>query len=113
MTSFLKHKLTHKTSIFGLRFYVVLGICFGVTIVIIMILMSLYFFSKSRKTSLKNTKKTLPQKPIIQHTTDDHIHIQQPRVDPVPEPDPNDENIRIEMSKENRVGFPGLVSGSS
>ncbi|PWA87153.1 telokin/Myosin light chain kinase [Artemisia annua] len=114
MSGFLKHKLTHKTSIFGLRFYVVLGICFGVTIVIIMFLISLYFISKSKKTSLKKTKKTLPQKPIIQHTTtDDHVHIQQPRVDPVPEPDPNDEKIRIDMSKENRVGFPGLVSGSS
>lgn len=73
-----------------------------------MILISLYFISKSKKTSLKNIK---PQKPIIQHTTDDHI--QQPQVEPVPEPDPNDEKIRIDMSKENRVGLPGLVSGSS
>ncbi|GJY43941.1 probable serine/threonine-protein kinase [Tanacetum coccineum] len=75
-----------------------------------MILISLYFISKSKKTSLKNTKKTLPQKPIIQHTIDD---IQQPPVDPVPEPDINDEKIRIDMSKENRVFYPGLVSGSS
>nr|GEW79804.1 probable serine/threonine-protein kinase At1g01540 [Tanacetum cinerariifolium] len=75
-----------------------------------MILISLYFISKSKKTSSKNTKKTLPLKPIIQHTTDD---IQQPPVDPVPEPDPNDEKIRIDMSKENRIFYPGLVSGLS
>lgn len=74
MSDSFKDELSRKTSIFGLRFWVVLGICFGAAIVIVMFIISLYLTSK-RKHSFKKTK-TVPQKPTI---SDD---IQEPRVDP-------------------------------
>ncbi|KAI3758920.1 hypothetical protein L6452_06493 [Arctium lappa] len=74
MSDSFKDELSRKTSIFGLRFWVVVGICFGAAIVIVMLFISLYLTSK-RKHSLKKTKP-VPQKPTI--PTD----IQEPRVDP-------------------------------
>nr|XP_043615140.1 probable serine/threonine-protein kinase At1g01540 [Erigeron canadensis] len=69
MSGFLKDKLSSKTSIFGLRFWVVLGICLGATIVIIILLLSLYFTKRNKY--LKKPKPS-PQKPtIISHTTDE------------------------------------------
>ncbi|KVI06669.1 hypothetical protein Ccrd_014979 [Cynara cardunculus var. scolymus] len=77
MSDSFKDELSRKTSIFGLRFWVVLGICFGAAIVIAMFFISLYFTSK-RKHSFKKTK-TICHKPTIPTISDD---IQEPRVDP-------------------------------
>lgn len=132
MSRFFKEQLTKKTSILGLKFYVVLGICFGAAIVIIIFFLSLYFTSKRKKSFKKN--KTLPQKPTIPITTDE---IQPVRVDPtrhetiqtdknhkkeqkpVTEPgslaivrshageDDGYEKIQIEIGKEHRISYPG------
>ncbi|KAE8715482.1 putative serine/threonine-protein kinase [Hibiscus syriacus] len=47
--SFLNDQLSKRTSIFGLRLWVVLGICVGAAIVIILFLISLWFTSKRQK----------------------------------------------------------------
>ncbi|KAL4583546.1 hypothetical protein LXL04_008124 [Taraxacum kok-saghyz] len=77
MSGFLKDELSRKTSIFGLKFGVVVGICFGAAIVIVMVIISVYFTSKRKKTT--NKPKAVPQKPTIPTIADEH---QQPRVDP-------------------------------
>ncbi|KAK1427425.1 hypothetical protein QVD17_16111 [Tagetes erecta] len=77
MSSFLNDELSKKTSIFGLRLWVVVGICVGAAIVILMFLISLYFTSKHNN-SCKKTK-TLPQKPSIPNISKE---IREIRVDP-------------------------------
>ncbi|KAJ9567719.1 hypothetical protein OSB04_003685 [Centaurea solstitialis] len=74
MSNSFKDELSRKTSIFGLRFWVLLGICFIAAIVIAIFLISLYLTSR-RKHFFKKTKR-VPQKPTI---SDD---IQETRVDP-------------------------------
>ncbi|KAJ0614476.1 hypothetical protein HanIR_Chr02g0062881 [Helianthus annuus] len=62
MSGFLNDQLSKKTSIFGLRLWVVVGICVGAAIVILMFLISLYFTSKHNNSCKKNqnfTPKTL------------------------------------------------------
>ncbi|XP_071711296.1 probable serine/threonine-protein kinase At1g01540 [Rutidosis leptorrhynchoides] len=103
MSGFFKDELTKKTSILGLKFYVVLGVCLGAAIVIIIFLLSLYFTSK-RKKSFKMIK-TLPQKPTIPTTTDE---ISQPRVGPTrPEPI---ETEKIHKQEQNQVTEPGSLA---
>ncbi|KAJ4840851.1 hypothetical protein Tsubulata_027785 [Turnera subulata] len=53
--SFLNDKLSKKTSIFGLRLWVVVGICVGAAIVLVLFLISLWFTSKRNKTKKNNT----------------------------------------------------------
>ncbi|KAM0008774.1 putative protein kinase RLK-Pelle-RLCK-V family [Helianthus debilis subsp. tardiflorus] len=77
MSGFLNDELSKKTSIFGLRLWVVVGICVGAAIVILMFLISLYFTSKHNN-SCKKTK-TLPQKPSIPNISKE---IREVRVDP-------------------------------
>ncbi|KAL8261170.1 hypothetical protein R6Q59_025219 [Mikania micrantha] len=77
MSGFLNDELSKKTSIFGLRLWVVVGICVGAAIVILMFLISLYFTSKHNN-SCKKTK-TLPQKPSIPNISKE---IREIRVDP-------------------------------
>ncbi|CAM8883504.1 unnamed protein product [Rhodiola kirilowii] len=47
----LSDQLSERTSIFGLKLWVVLGICVGATIVIVLFLISLYITSRSRRSS--------------------------------------------------------------
>lgn len=77
MSGFLNDELSKKTSIFGLRLWVVVGICVGAAIVILMFLISLYFTSKHNN-SCKKTK-TLPQKPTIPNISKE---IREIRIDP-------------------------------
>ncbi|CAI0424638.1 unnamed protein product [Linum tenue] len=54
--SFLNNELSKKTSIFGLRLWVVVGICVGAAIVVFLFLISLWFTSKrNRRTNNANT----------------------------------------------------------
>ncbi|KAL4559555.1 hypothetical protein LXL04_031697 [Taraxacum kok-saghyz] len=77
MSGFLNDELSKKTSIFGLRLWVVVGICVGAAIVILMFLISLYFTSKHNNSCKKS--KTLPQKPTIPNISKE---IREIRVDP-------------------------------
>ncbi|KAI3785469.1 hypothetical protein L1987_44587 [Smallanthus sonchifolius] len=76
MSGFFKDKLSQKTSIFGLKFWVVVGICLGAAIVIIIFFISLYFTFKRKKSFEKTI--TVSQKPKIPNTDE----IQETRVDP-------------------------------
>ncbi|KAK9066746.1 hypothetical protein SSX86_014069 [Deinandra increscens subsp. villosa] len=131
MSGFFTDQLSRKTSIFGLRFWVVLGICFGAAIVFLIFLISLYFTFKRKKPFEKTI--TVPQKPKIPNITDE---IEPTRVDPTREPDNKQkqkvenpvpesvsvgvirgedeennvspyEKIQIEIGKGHRISYPG------
>lgn len=55
--AFLNNQLSKRTVIFGLRLWVVLGICVGAAIVLVLFLISLYFMSR-RNNKVKNIPKT-------------------------------------------------------
>ncbi|OWM70863.1 probable serine/threonine-protein kinase At1g01540 [Punica granatum] len=55
--AFLNDKLSRRTFIFGLRLWVVLGICVGAAIVLVLFLISLYFTSKRNTASSSSSSK--------------------------------------------------------
>lgn len=61
-TGSLNTELSEKTSLFGLKLWVVIGICFGVFIIGILCLLSVWvtFRRKSRKTAEKNLHCEIP-----------------------------------------------------
>ncbi|CAI0424727.1 unnamed protein product [Linum tenue] len=102
--SFLNNELSKKTSIFGLRLWVVVGICVGAAIVVFLFLISLWFTSKrNRRTNNANTS-TPP-----------------PGLNPKPDPDPNPvpyqqqqqgsvssdsrNRIQFEIGKDHRISY--------
>ncbi|KAI7754833.1 hypothetical protein M8C21_018926 [Ambrosia artemisiifolia] len=133
MSGFFNDQLSRKTSIFGLKFWVVLGILLGATIVTIIFLISLYFTFKRKKPFEKTI--TIHQKPNeIQPTRVDPTRptTQQPE-NKLPEPgsgslaivrsnatteDGNNsvngyEKIQIEIGKGHRISYPGGGGSSS
>ncbi|KAK9112718.1 hypothetical protein Scep_020237 [Stephania cephalantha] len=60
-SAFLNDQLSKRTSIFGLRLWVVLGICLGAAFVLILFLISLWFTSK-RNNNNSNNKSSQKQK---------------------------------------------------
>ncbi|GMH23237.1 hypothetical protein Nepgr_025080 [Nepenthes gracilis] len=90
-TGFLNNHLSKRTSIFGLRLWVVLGICVGAGIVLVLFLFSLCFTSvrnnkKAKTTQLESTtnKIVLSQKPTIPNISREITEIQLENF-----PDPN------------------------
>ncbi|CAK7347524.1 unnamed protein product [Dovyalis caffra] len=91
---FLNDQLSKKTSIFGLRLWVVLGICVGAAIVLLLFLISLWFTTKRNKTDKANKPITTTTKFISSLNNNPTIpniskEIQEIRVDPshpLPEP---------------------------
>ncbi|URD79737.1 serine threonine-protein kinase [Musa troglodytarum] len=65
---FLNNELSKKTSIFGLRLWVVIGICVGAAIVLVLFLISLCLTSRRRSPSSSPRKK--PQKSLKLHLQD-------------------------------------------
>ncbi|KAK4803855.1 hypothetical protein SAY86_003672 [Trapa natans] len=57
--AFLSDMLSRKTSIFGLRLWVVIGICVGAAIVIVLFIISLYFTSKRNTASSPSSSMKL------------------------------------------------------
>ncbi|WCJ35452.1 Protein kinase superfamily protein [Euphorbia peplus] len=136
--SFLNDQLSKRTSIFGLRLWVVLGICVGAAIVLVLFLISLWFTSKRTKTKkISNPKfKSHLTNPTIPNISKE---IQEIRIDPgldpklgpdpVPESEPVHEEesvsmsmnspvgvgrnrIHIEIGKDHRISYPDRVTGS-
>ncbi|CAB4287407.1 unnamed protein product [Prunus armeniaca] len=129
-TEHMSDHLSEQTSIFGLRLWIVLGVCVGAAFVLVLFLISLWLASKRSK------NKTL-QKPTIPIVSKE---IQEIRVDHVrtqvqayqyPEPDPiprierqalltptEDESpigyqkVHIEIGKDHRITYP-IGSSSS
>ncbi|KAL3845162.1 hypothetical protein ACJIZ3_002565 [Penstemon smallii] len=133
--AFLNDELSKHTSIFGLRLWVVLGICVGAAIVIFLFLISLWFTSrKNKKTSNlllsisthKNSKIPNESREIqeirVDPTRKPETNPKQQLLlltapgssDPVPEPGPNeDQRIHIEIGKGHRISYPEKVGSGS
>ncbi|KAK6160694.1 hypothetical protein DH2020_004075 [Rehmannia glutinosa] len=128
--AFLNDGLSKRTSIFGLRLWVVLGICVGAVIVIFLFLISLWFTSRKNKksSSLLLTHKINSTIPNVSR------EIQEIRADPtrkpennpkllllpapgpdhVSEPDPSeDQSIHIEIGKGHRITYPEKTGAGS
>ncbi|GKV10254.1 hypothetical protein SLEP1_g21647 [Rubroshorea leprosula] len=135
--SFLNDKLSKKTSIFGLRLWVVLGICVGAAIVLVLFLISLWFTSKRNKKSnpLKSSQNlTIPNvsKEIQEIRIDPSRHAnpelkphQASNPEPLLESDPilvlhqeeestvaGRNRIHIEIGKDHRISYPEKSAGS-
>ncbi|KAK6939621.1 Protein kinase domain [Dillenia turbinata] len=129
-SAFLNDQLSKKTSIFGLRLWVVVGIGVGATIVVLLFLISLWFTSrrKSSKTpTIPNVSKEIQEIRIdhsrfLTHPNSDPATKPQnaQNQNPLPEsdplalpPPPEDENpswhqrIHIEIGKDHRISYPG------
>ncbi|KAL1540398.1 putative serine/threonine-protein kinase [Salvia divinorum] len=93
--AFLNDQLSKRTTIFGLRLWVVVGICVGAAIVILLFLLSLWFTSRRNKTKTSH--------PLPSHKNPTTIpavcrEIQEIRVDP-PRSDPDPEPVPVEVKK--------------
>lgn len=122
---FLNDQLSKRTSIFGLRLWVVLGICVGAAIVILLFLISLWFTSRRNKKTpllLPHKNSTIPNvsreiqeiriDPTRKHDSDPKFPAR--GSDPVPEIDPIEgQGIQIETGKENRVSYKGGTGSGS
>ncbi|XP_059453068.1 probable serine/threonine-protein kinase At1g01540 [Corylus avellana] len=95
--TFLNDQLSKRTSIFGLRLWVVLGICVGAGIVLVLFLISLWFTSRRNSSSSSSSSSKLnnksSQNPTIPNVSKE---IQEIRIDhsrnptqPNPNPDTN------------------------
>ncbi|XP_060199417.1 probable serine/threonine-protein kinase At1g01540 [Lycium barbarum] len=129
MSGFLNNELSKKTSILGLRLWVVLGICVIAAIVVFLCLISLWFTSK------RNSKKTLSSVSAKKKNKNTNIpnvskEIQEIKIDPfkslpenpkllpgqdpnpLPEPDSFEEErqrIHIEIGKGHKIAYPERV----
>ncbi|KAK4382426.1 putative serine/threonine-protein kinase [Sesamum angolense] len=122
--AFLNDELSKRTSIFGLRLWVVLGICVGAAIVIFLFLISLWFTSRRNKKSssllLTHKNSAIPNvsreiqeirvDPTRKPETNPKLLLPAPGSDPVPEADPSeDQRIHIEIGKGHRIAYPEKV----
>ncbi|KAL5714134.1 non-specific serine/threonine protein kinase [Ranunculus cassubicifolius] len=139
--AFLNDELSKRTFIFGLRLWVVLGICVGAAFVLILFLISLWFTSK-RNNNNNNTTKQLSLSSIPKSSRIPNVskEIQEIRIEsqlqsnPIPESDsislqteqkqalllhPEEDTpqvgrhhrIHIEIGKDHRISYPEKTSG--
>ncbi|QHO18739.1 putative serine/threonine-protein kinase [Arachis hypogaea] len=129
----MNDQLSKQTSIFGLRLWVVGGVCVGAAIVLILVLISLWLASKLSTTNKRN-RHTIPDvsKEIQEikieptHSSSSPKPVGLPcQPDPTPEPDPhppppeaeesNNSNsnaalgfkrIQFEIGKNHRISYP-------
>ena len=96
--TFLNEQLSKRTSIFGLRLWVVLGICVGAGIVLVLFLISLWFTSRRNSSSSSSSSSSKLNNKSSQNPTIPNVskEIQEIRIDhsrnpthPNPEPNPN------------------------
>ncbi|QCD91340.1 probable serine/threonine-protein kinase At1g01540 [Vigna unguiculata] len=121
----MNDQLSNPTSIFGLRLWVVLGVCVGAAIVLILFLISVWVAfkrSKANPVSIPDVSKEIQEIRVDHAPTPNPTH--QP--DPFPEPDPlppTDEEsnplgyhrIQFEIGKNHRISYPerALLRSSS
>ncbi|CAI0424729.1 unnamed protein product [Linum tenue] len=98
--SFLNNELSKKTSIFGLRLWVVVGICVGAAIVVFLFLISLWFTSKrNRRTNNANTSSNgLPSS--VSQFKSSPINNQI-----IPNVSKEITEIRFEIGKDHRISY--------
>ncbi|CAN1274235.1 Probable serine/threonine-protein kinase At1g01540 [Linum perenne] len=121
-TSFLNNELSKKTSVFGLRLWVLVGFCVGAAIVIFLFLISLWLTSKryQRKISEILVDPTPPDFKLLNPNPDpktdtvphqdEHLHHHQQQV-PVSSASRN--RIQFEIGKDHRISYLERAGGSS
>ncbi|BAU00221.1 hypothetical protein LR48_Vigan06g032100 [Vigna angularis] len=121
----MNDQLSNPTSIFGLRLWVVLGVCVGAAIVLILFLISVWVAfkrSKANPVSIPDVSKEIQEIRVDHAPTPNPTH--QP--DPFPEPDPvppteeetnplSYQRIQFEIGKNHRISYPerALLRSSS
>ncbi|KAL3514472.1 hypothetical protein ACH5RR_027189 [Cinchona calisaya] len=129
--------LSKRTSIFGLRLWVVLGICLGAAIVLLLFIISIWCISrrhgkKSRIASRKNPIIPNVSKEIQEIRVDPnrdrperdpkHLLLPAPVPDQLPEPDHvveegeeanGNQRIHVEVGKGHRIAYPGRAGTGS
>lgn len=121
--AFLNDQLSKHTSIFGLRMWVVLGICVGAAIVLVLFLVSLWFTSKRNNKQKSCHKPTIPNisKEIQEIRVDSKLN-QAPNPNPLTKSDPfaveegspvgsHQKKIHIEIGKDHRISYPERGGG--
>ncbi|KAI4321037.1 hypothetical protein MLD38_034460 [Melastoma candidum] len=116
MTSlaFLDDKLSTKTSIFGLRMWVLLGLCVGTVILLVLFFVSLYFIS--RRSASNRASPKLPLQPNIPSVSKEieEIRVEDPQPDHqvslapelVPQQEETPKRIHVEVGKGNGIMYP-------
>lgn len=120
---FLNDQLSKRTSIFGLRMWVVLGICVGAAIVLVLFLLSLWFTSKRNNKKESSHKPTIPNisKEIQEIRVDSKLN-QAPNPNLLSKSDPfaveegspvgsHHKKIHIEIGKDHRISYPERGGG--
>ncbi|KAJ4714862.1 Protein kinase family protein [Melia azedarach] len=122
-------QLSKPTSIFGLRLWVVLGVCLGAAFVLLLFLISLWFTSKRSKTKHKKPSLNDPAIPIVSKD------IPEVRIQPASHSEPADpitgterqalllpleeesptgyHKVHVQIGKDNRICYPGNRSGEA
>ncbi|CAO2817777.1 unnamed protein product [Amaranthus hypochondriacus] len=141
MSAFLHQQLSKKTSIFGLKLFVVLGICVGAGIVLLLLFLISLWFTSRRNNKITNSQNHNTHKnvlPLSLHPTPTIPNISKEitEIKPdnsrvtVPDPDPgsnqmlvvrsqskSEENlnghqrIHIEIGKDHRISYPETGPG--
>ncbi|KAJ8630976.1 hypothetical protein MRB53_024299 [Persea americana] len=134
---FLNEQLSKRTSIFGLRLWVIVGICLGAAFVILLFIISLWLSSRRNRTRHKNSRRPLipDVSRDIQEIRTDHQENAKPSSqfipNPLPEPEPiavierqallppEEESpvgvhkIQVEIGKGRRISYPDHFFGGS
>lgn len=110
-TAFLNSELSKPTSIFGLRLWVVIGICVGAFIVLILFLLSLCLTSRRHKKAPRVAGHKLlaaaDPSPVVSKEIQEVVHLQ-------PEQRAAPADIQIDIGKaEHRVVFSDRLSSQA
>lgn len=114
----LNNQLSTRTSIFGLRLWIVLGVCVGAAIVILLFLISLWFiYRRSNNNNNKATDSSSKSNHTIVPVVSKEIRVDPIQPDPTPETThrEDDTKIHIDIGKDHRISFPergGWTGGS-
>ncbi|KAL6006717.1 hypothetical protein ACLOJK_032210 [Asimina triloba] len=109
--AFLNSELSKPTSIFGLRLWVVIGICVGAFIVLILFLLSLCVTSRRRKPSKLLASAAAEPTPVVSKEIQEVIHVAAPEQRPLPVALPD---IQIDIGKaEHRIVFSDRPSSQA
>ncbi|CAL9233249.1 unnamed protein product [Arabidopsis halleri] len=114
----VNNQLSRHTSIFGLRLWVVLGVCVGAAIVLLLVLISLWFIyrrSNKNKALESSSKSNHTIVPVV--SKEIQVDPSRPPIQPDPTPEPHQNQavskqkedgnkIHIEIGKDHRISYP-------
>lgn len=112
-TAFLNSELSKPTSIFGLRLWVVIGICVGAFIVLILFLLSLFLTSRRQRSPRHHQQKlaAADPTPVVSKEIQEIVHVAAPEQRM---PQPAIPEIQIDIGKaEHRIVFSDRPSSQA